>query len=198
VNEFVVRVPRRILMAVGVVVLAIILLAGLLSSGTLARATATTVADLSDLRVQQAAAERDLERSYEQATTQVQKVRALKLAISASLADEIATKAFSDLRTLRHSAFVSLAQALGTTAGNPEAYATVVERRFDDRPVSAEQSAAPVLLAPRLYAIVSRMTQLSGQLSDKASKDLTEPPAPASSSSAPVVSSVTPGATARP
>ena len=197
-NEFVVRVPRRILVAAGSVVAAVIFLA-VLSSGTLARATtAMRVADQNDLRVQQAAAERDLERSYEQATTQVQKVRALKLAIPAAQADQIANKAFSDLRTLRHSAFVSLAQTLGGYAGSPDAYASNLERRFDDRPASAEQSAAPVLLAPRLYAIVARMTQLSGQLSDQATNDLTEPPAPASSSAPPASPTPAPGQSARP
>ncbi len=193
-SEPVLHVPRRVVLrAVIVVAGVIVIVIALLFSGAVARATAATrIADQSDLLIQQAAAERDLERAFEQATTQVGKVRALKLAIPAKQADDIATKALSDLRTLRHSAFISLGQSLGASASNSESYATNLERRFEERPVSADQSPAPVLLAPRLYAIVLRMTQVSGQLSDQATKDLTEPP---SSSPTPTAS---PTSSARP
>ena len=127
------------------------------------------------LKTQQTAAERDVERAYELAVEQVRKVRALNLAITPAQADAIAAKAFSDLKALRHSGLVSLGQVLGLADVEP--YATATEQRFDQTPVSTQPAPTPVLLAPRLYSIVTTMSQLAGQLSDQATTALTAPAA---------------------
>lgn len=177
-NELVIQVSRRALVLGGVVVVVVVALVALIVTGTLARVTdARTVASATVVAEQQGAAERDVERAYEQAVEQVRKVRALRLAIPAADADAIETKALNDLKTLRHSAFVSLGQVLGFSTADVEPYAASVERRFEQQPASTQPSPAPVLLAPRLYAIVSRMSELSTQLSDKATTDLTAPAA---------------------
>lgn len=140
-----------------------------------------TVATAAQLKVQQAAAERDVERAYEQAAEQVTKVRALNLAITTAQADQIATKALSDLRTLRRSAFLSLGQTMNMVAAEAETYATANEARFDQEPLKRQTaSPSPVLLAPRFYAIVSRMSELATLLADQATTQLTAPPPSAS------------------
>jgi hypothetical protein len=171
-----IRISRRSLAVGGALALAVLILAVLLGLGSLVRAnepraTATTA----QLSLQQGAVERDIERAYEQATDQVKKVRALNLAIGAPQADQIATKAYGDLFTLRHNAFVSLGQVLGLIANEAESYATSTEQRFDKAPVSAGPSPTPVLLAPRFYTIVSRMSELATALADQATTALTAP-----------------------
>jgi hypothetical protein len=141
------------------------------------------------MKTQQNATERDVERAYEQAVDQVRKVRALNLAITSAQADQIASKAFSDLRTLRHNAFVTLGQIMAMAAVEAEAYSTATETRFDSAPVTRPSpSASPVLLAPRFYTIVSRMSELATQLADQATTQLTAPP---SASPAPATASPT-------
>jgi hypothetical protein len=154
----------------------VVLLVVLGVTGVVARVTdPSTVAAAPILATHQAAAERDVERAYEQSFTQVRKVRALNLAISAQQADAIATKAFTDLAALRHSAFVAIGQLLGMNAGDAESYAMTTEQRFNQSPLTSQPAPSPVLLAPRLYAIVSRMSELGTQLSDKATTDMTAP-----------------------
>ena len=201
-NDAVVRIPRRTLfVAVGALV-AVLLTLALVVTGVVARAAdANTVASASVLKTQQSAAERDIERAYEQAAAQVRKVRALNLAITAAQADAITLKALSDLKALRHSGLVSLGQVLGLATADVEANATATEQRFDQAPLSAEPAASPVLLAPRLYAIVGRMSELATQLSDQATTDLTAPAATPAPTAAPSPSRTpTPSAspTARP
>ena len=189
VNEAVLLVPRRAIGLAVLEVVVVLLLLALVVSGALGRATtASTVADRGEMAVQQAAAERDVERAYELNVEQVRKGRSLKLPVTAQQADAIATKALADLRTLRHSAFLSLGQALGPSVGDPDRYTTALEQRYDAKPVSADPSPAPVLLAPRLYAIVGRMSDLAGQLSDRAIRDLTQPGASATPAPSPSVS----------
>lgn len=145
-----------------------------------------TVATSAQMQVQQAAAERDVERAYEQSAQQVARVRALNLPITAAQADQIATKAFTDLKTLRHSAFLSLAQVMSMAAAEAETYATATDTRFDQAPVTKQTaSPSPVLLAPRFYAIVARMSELATLLADQATTQLTAPPPPSSPSPAP-------------
>jgi hypothetical protein len=152
------------------------------------------IANATQMKVQQTAVERDVERSYEQAVDQVRRVRALNLAITAAQADQLATKALTDLRTLRHSAFQSLGQIMGMAVAEAEAYSTATETRFDQAPVSKETaSPSPVLLAPRFYAVVSRMSELATLIADQATTQLTAPPPSASP-----VPSVAPSPTARP
>jgi hypothetical protein len=177
----------RLGLAVAAALLVLLVIAGV---ATAARANApVTIATAAQLKVQQSAVERDVERSYEQAVEQVRKVRALNLAITAARADEIAAKAFADLKTLRHSAYLSLGQTMGMAAGEVEAYGTATEARFDQSPVLKQTaSPSPVLLAPLFYGVVTRMSELSTLIADQATTQLTASPA----------SSPTPSATARP
>jgi hypothetical protein len=176
VRDPVVRLPRRTLaIAVGALVV-LVLLVVLMVTGVVVRVTdPSTVAAAPILATHQAAAERDVERAYEQAVRQVRKVRALNLAISAQQADAIATKALAELAALRRSAFVAIGQLLSMTATDAESYATTTEQRFNQSPLSTQAASPPVLLAPRLYAIVSRMSEVGTQISDKATTDLTAP-----------------------
>ncbi len=175
---------------VAVVVLALIFVVGAVAHAN----EPVAIANAAQMKVQQSAVERDVERSYEQAVDQVHKVRALNLAITAAQADQIAAKALTDLRTLRHSAFQSLGQIMGMAAAEAEAYSTATETRFDQTPVSKETaSPSPVLLAPRFYAVVSRMSELATLIGDQATTQLTAPPPSASPTP-----SVVPSPTARP
>lgn len=177
-SDAVVRIPRRALVIAAGLLVGVLLLIALITTGVVARAAdANTIASASALKTQQAAAERGLERAYERATEQVRKVRALRLAVTEAQADAIANKALADLKSLRRSAFVSLGEVLGLGPGDAEANAVAAEQRFDQVPASAQPSSSPVLLAPRLYAIVSRMSEVSTQISDKATTDLTAPAA---------------------
>ncbi len=190
-----VRIPIgtvRIVLAViaAVIVVVLIFIVGAVAHSNEPIATANPA----QMKVQQTAVERDVERAYEQSAQQITKVRALNLAISAAQADQIATKAITDLRTLRHSAFQSLGQITGMAAAEAEAYSTTTETRFDQAPVSRETaSPSPVLLAPRFYAVVSRMSELATLIADQATTQLTAPPPSASP-----VPSVAPSPTARP
>lgn len=172
----VVRLPRRTLAIAAGALLILVLMIVLMVTGVVARVTdPSAVAAAPILATHQAAAERDVERAYEQSVTQVRKVRALNLAITAQQADAIATKALADLAALRHSAFVAIGQLLGMSATDAEGYSTATEQRFNQSPLTSQPAPSPVLLAPRLYAIVSRMSELATQLSDKATTDLTAP-----------------------
>jgi len=190
-----VRIPMGTVRIIVAVVAATVVLAAIFAIGAIAHSNEPiATANPAQLKVQQTAVERDVERSYEQAVDQVRKVRALNLAITAAQADQIASKAFTDLHTLRHSAFQSLGQTMGMAPAEAEAYSTATETRFDQSPVSKETaSPAPVLLAPRYYTIVSRMSELSTLIADQATTALTAPP-----SSASPAPSVAPSPTARP
>lgn len=160
--------------------LVVVVLVGLIvATGTLARAASgTVVADRTAVAAHQEAAERDIERGYETATDQVNKARALKLAIPPAQADAIASKALADLANLRHSALFSLSQILGANNDAAEAHVKATEQSLDAKRGQPQPSPTPLLLAPRLYAIVTRFDQLATQLSDQAVADLTQSPSP--------------------
>ena len=175
-------VPVGLLVRSLIGVSAAVLVIFLMASGTVARvAGGTTVADQAAVAAQQRVAERDLARGYEVATDQVRKARDLKLAIPAQQADGIATKAFADLFTLRHSALVSLAQLTGSPADGAESYAKQTEQAMDAKRGQPAPASEAVLLAPRLYAIVARFNDVATRISDQATTDLTQPPTPAPS-----------------
>jgi hypothetical protein len=184
----------RIVLAV---VAALIVLAVIFAIAAVAHANEPlAIANAAQIKVQQTAVERDIERSYEQAVDQVRKVRALNLAITAAQADQIAAKALSDLQMLRHSAFVSLGQVMSVAAAEAETYSTATEKAFDQAPVAKQTaSPSPVLLAPRFYAIVSRMSEVATLIADQATIQLTAPPPSASPTATP---SASPAPTARP
>lgn len=172
-------VSRRTLVIIAATVIAVALALGLALSGVFARGgMALTVAGREELVGQQIAAERHIGRGYDQAVDQVRRARALRLAIPAAQADSIATKALTDLFALRHSAFVSLGQAVGMNAGDAERYARSAEQAAEARSGTTQPSPGAVLLAPRLYAIVARMGELATQLSDEATTALTASPTP--------------------
>ena len=184
-----IRIPRRTFTLVATLVVIVAGLLVVIAASAVAQANAPReVATAAQMQTQQTAAERDIERAYEQAALQIAKVRALNLAIPTSQADQIANKANSDLKALRHSAFVSLGQILGLAGGDADQYATVAEGRFEQSPVArASASPTPVLLAPRFYTIVSRMSELATQIADNATNALTaspsQTPAPRASAS---------------
>jgi hypothetical protein len=173
-NQSVFVLPIGMLVRIVAAVVVAAALVAVVATGTLARlASGSIVADRAAVVAQQSATERDLERGYEQATDHVRQARALKLAITAQQADAIATKAFADLFTLRHGALVAISQALGGTDAAAETYAKSSEQALDAARGQAQPSTAPVLLAPRLYAIVARFNDLATQLGDQATADLT-------------------------
>lgn len=190
----------RVGLAVVVVILALAAFVGIV---TIVHANEPiSVATAAQMKTQQTAAERDVERAYEQAVGQVRKVRALNLAITSAQADQVAAKGFADLHTLRHNAFVSLGLVQGMAAAEAESYSTTTEAIFDRAPVSQQTaSPSPVLLAPRFYTIVSRMSDLATQLADLATNQLTAPasaPSPSPTVSPSPTPSVRPSASPSP
>lgn len=182
-----VRISRRTV-RIGIAVTAVLLgLLAIIGIAAAARANEPTMAaTTAQMTVQRSAVERDVERAYEQSVDQVRKVRALNLAITAAQADQIAVKALTDLQTLRRSAFLSLAQIMGMGTAEAEAYAAATQTRFDQTPLGAPTaSPSPVLLAPRFYAVVSRMSEVATLIADQATTQLTAPPPSPSPSSAP-------------
>lgn len=139
------------------------------------RATASS----SDLLAQQRAAERDLQRVYDAAIGQLKTTRSLKLAIPDSQAAQIESSYTQQLRALRQSALVAVAQAYGLAQDQQQAYTQQVITKMDAGPLP---SATPVMLAPQLYQIVQRMGELAGQLVDAGVKEMTQSTAPPSPS----------------
>ncbi len=190
-RDIAIRIPRNAMVIVRVLVVVVVALGAIVGIGAIASANAPrTAANAAELQLQQGAAERDIERAYEQAADQVAKVRALNLAIGAAQADQIANRAITDLKTLRHSAFLKLAQEHGLSGADADAYAVSLEGRYTAAPVTKQPSPTPVLLAPRYYAVVSRMSELAIALTDQAVAQLTAPasqapqPSPSPSGSA--------------
>lgn len=179
-RERVFVLPMGLLARVILGVIAALVLVGVIASGAIGRAAGgTVVADASAVALQRSTAERDLDAGYEAAADQVRKVRALKLAISNQQADAVANKALADLMTLRHSALVSIAQQIGRSADVAEGEARATEQLLDAKRGQPQSSVTPVLLAPRLYAVVARFNDLATQITDRATADLTQSqPAP--------------------
>jgi len=174
-RDVAIRIPRRTATVLTILLVAIAVLVVIFGLAAIAAANAPrSLAGSAEMRIQQTAAEKDIERAYEQAADQVAKVRALNLAITTPQADQIANKAQSELKTLRHNAFVALGQAQGLAAADAEQHAVAAEGRFGTA-LPKEPAPSPVLLAPRYYAIVSRMSELATQLADQATTQLTAP-----------------------
>lgn len=170
-------VSRRALIIAATAAVAGIVVIALVLSGVLARGgMAYTLASRDEVAGQQAAAERHIDRAYAQAVEQVNKARALRLAIPAAQADAIASKALADLSTLRHSGLVAVGQAVGLSSEAAQGYARVAEQAADGRRARPQPSPTPVLLAPRFYTIVARMGELAVRISDDATTALTASP----------------------
>ena len=136
------------------------------------------VATPDEVTAQQASAERAIQRAFAAAADQLKKARQLRLPISDAQAAAIEERNTMDLRTLRHNALVSLAQAYGVAGADAERYATLTAQRMDSLPVPDRNANAPVLLAPRLFEIVKRMDEIAAQISDRGVREMTVAPSP--------------------
>ena len=150
-----------------------------------------TIGDGSERLTQRTAAEHAIARGFALQSDQLGKLTTeLVLPISKTEASAIAQKAVADLRSVRHSALVTLASATGMGAGDAEVYARAAEVRIEARSFANEPG---VLLAPALNAIVVQAASLYAQVGDAAAKQLTQPRTTASPSPSPA-----PSPTARP
>lgn len=166
------------------VVVAIVVLAGAAAVAYAASVGAPrATANSTELAAQQRAAERDFERVYAAGIDQLKTTRSLHLAIPDSQAAQIETKYTDQLKALRQSALVALAQAYGLPQDQQQTYTQQTVAKMDAGPLP---SGDPVMLAPRLYQIVQRMGELAGQLVDAGVKEMTQslPPSPSPSGSA--------------
>jgi len=147
---------------------------------------------------QRFATEQGIARGFAAAVDQLAKLNELVLPVSKADAQAITDKALADLRTVRRSALGAVAQALQMTTADAEAYVRTTDAQLDRSSFAAD---AGVLLAPDLYAVVTRATQLYAQVGDAAAKQLTQAKPSPSVSPAPSPSttpSPSPSATARP
>lgn len=169
------RIPRRALWVGLAVIAAAAIVAVTARTGVLASSfDPIAVADARALGVQRTATERGIQRAHASGAAQLRKTRELRLAITAQQAAAIEAKTVGELNTLRNSAFVSLAEAFGTTGDAAQRYATETATRLDASAGAPIQSDV-VLLAPRLHAIVARMSELAAQLADKGTREMTNP-----------------------
>lgn len=170
-----IRIGRRTLAAAitALVVSAFLLVPGPRdAAGARARALMfpPAVADAATLAEQRSAAERGITGAHEKAAEQLRKVLELRLAITRAQADVIAERARADLAAIRRSALLAVAQATGLEGGALEQAVLEAEAR---PAATAEPGRPAVLLAPTLGQIVLRAAELSTQVADAATKDLT-------------------------
>ena len=151
------------------------------------------------LNPQRAATEQGIARGFVVAVEQLRKLTTdLVLPVSKAEAQTITDKAIVDLRTVRRSALVMIAEVTGMGPAETDTYLRTTEAKLD---ASTFTSDAGVLLAPDLSAIVSRANALYAQVGDAAAKLLTQPratptPTPAPSPTRTPTASASP--TARP
>ena len=139
------------------------------------------------LTAQRTAAEHSLARGYAAQVATLNKLNTeLVLPISKAEAAAVTQKAIDDLKSARHAALVALATATGISANDAEPYARAAETRLDTQSFTTEQG---TLLAPQLNSVVVTAASLYAQVTDAASKQLTQPRA---------TSSPAPSPTARP
>ncbi len=128
------------------------------------------VADGGLMAAQRAATENALARGFKKAADQVRTAQTeLVLPVSAETAARIVAKAGDDLRSVRAAALGALAAAYGMDQTAADAYVRTAAARLD-----APDAAVPaILLAPDLYAIVTRADTLYAQVSDGAITQMT-------------------------
>lgn len=177
-----IRIPRRAVLAV---VSALIVGAILVVPATRERIASAVdpraTAPASDLVAQRELTERAIQRAASKALEQARTARGLRLAISDQEADAILERTVGELRALRQEALTALAQTLGMSAAESATYVQQTEARLDQTVLDQ----TPALLAPRLYTIVQRTSQVAQQIADKATQDLTRAPTPAPASPSP-------------
>jgi len=143
------------------------------------------VATPTALSGQRIAAEHDLQRAWSAAADQLAKLNELVLPVTKTEAQAITQKALDDLRNVRRNALAAVANAIGMSAGDAEAYVRATEPQLEGQTFANEPG---VLLAPDLDDVVNRATQLYTQVGDAAAKQLTQPRATATPSPRPTPS----------
>jgi hypothetical protein len=182
------RVDIRVVRAV---IAAVVLIAAFVGLSLAAAAGAPKLlATNAELDTQRSSTERAIQRIYAAGIDQLKTTRSLKLAITDAQAAAIYTKYSDQLSALRRSALEAVGAANGLAADASTQYAQQAATRLD----AALPSSPPVMLAPRLYAIVERMGQLTSQLTDQGIREMTQATPPSSSPS----SSPTPTSSPRP
>jgi hypothetical protein len=179
-------------------VLLVIVLAALAGLSFVARAYApTTVAGAAELAAQRASAERSIDKVYKTGLEQLKTTRGLHLAITDAQAAAIEQKYATQLRDLRHNALQAIADLYALPADQATAYVQQTESRLDTQ---AAASAAPVMLAPRLYVVVQRMAELGAQFTDAGIREMTQSPtgSPAPSAAPTVTPTARPSASPSP
>jgi hypothetical protein len=125
------------------------------------------------LTPQRTATEQGIARGFAAALEQLRKLTTeLVLPVSKAEAQTISDRAVADLRTVRQSALAKVAETLGMSASEADAYVRTTDARLD---ASTFTTDAGVLLAPDLSAIVARANTLYAQVGDAAAKLLTQP-----------------------
>ena len=125
--------------------------------------------------IQREAAERALARGYSKAVDQIRSTANVRLPVTAAQAAAIQQRAVSDLAAVRRAALGDLANASGLRGAAATAYVSAAEPKLADANASSGDPGA--LLAPGLFAIVSRADALFAQLADQATRELTTAPA---------------------
>lgn len=128
------------------------------------------IADAGAIAAQRVATEHALQRSFAHANQQLADTRALTLPISKADADTIHGKALDDLRTIRRSGLAAIAQVTHMPAGEVDAYVRSTDLTLEAGNFEQEPG---TLLAPALYTIVSRAGDLSQQVADNATREMT-------------------------
>jgi hypothetical protein len=132
----------------------------------------TTVAGPTTLAVQRVAAEHAIARGWSAAVEQLRKLNELVLPVSRTDALAITDKAIEDLRVVRRSALLALANANGVSGADADAYVRVTDPALEGQSFANEPA---LLLAPEMDRIVTRASQLYSQVGDAAGKLLTQP-----------------------
>ena len=175
-SEVYIRVPKRAV-PIGAAVIAIALVAGIPASRDFVvdRVSAAVdpfpVADAGTLATQRVAAEQAIGRAYAKGVDQLRQVRELRLPITDEEANKIHAKAIEDLRAVRRGALLAVAEAYAVRPDEAGAYAQRVEQELGAAAVPIDG----ILLAPRLYTIALRASDLSKQIADGATVAMTAP-----------------------
>lgn len=132
----------------------------------------TAVAGAAGLAPQRVAAEHSLARAWAAAVDQLRKLNDLVLPVPRTEAQAITEKAAADLRTVRRNALAAIANEIGMSPAEADAYVRATDPLLETKSFAGEPG---VLLAPDLDTIVARATQLYAQVGDAAAKQLTQP-----------------------
>lgn len=167
------RLPR-LAVRWAVAIVAVIILAALqlapVQRALAAAGAPPRVADQAAMVAQRVAAEHALQRGFAHANQQLTDTRTLTLPISKPEADAVQGKALEDLRTIRRSGLAAIARVTRMPAGEIDGYIRSTDAALEAGTFEQE---AGTLLAPDLYTIVSRAGDLSLQVADNATREMT-------------------------